>query len=104
MAEFKISGIWKDSNNVITHYAIHIVDKDNISRAEKISKADAITLLESNTNVAITWIWDYKNSGWINGENITIVNGLSGKYLRSNPDNKQTDNLGHLIDFDWIKV
>ena len=29
MAEFKISGIWKDSNNVITHYAIHIVDNES---------------------------------------------------------------------------
>ncbi|MCX2764331.1 hypothetical protein [Aquimarina muelleri] len=26
----------------------------------------------------------------------------SVKYLRSNPDDKRTDNLEHLIDFDWI--
>ena len=36
------------------------------------------------------------------GENVEVVNGTNGKYLRSDSNNRLTDNLGHLIDFDWI--
>lgn len=43
MAKYKISGVWKDSNNVITDYAFHTVNENGISRAIK-SKAQAIAL------------------------------------------------------------
>lgn len=102
MAEFRISGVWKDANNVITHYAFHTVNEKSISRAEKKSKAQAITILETQGNSAVTWIWDYTKAKFKIGENVEVVNGKNGKYLRSDPDNELTDNLGHLIDFDWI--
>lgn len=102
MAQYRISGIWKDSNNVITHYAFHTVSEKTISRASKKSKADAIKLLETTSNSAKTWVWNYVSCKWNIGENVEVVNGSNGKYLRSNPDNTKTDNLGHLIDFDWI--
>lgn len=38
MAIFRISGIWKDSNNVITHYAFHTVSESSIYRAVKKNK------------------------------------------------------------------
>lgn len=104
MTKFKISGVWKDSNNVITHYAFHTVNDKNISRATKTSKTQAIKLLETSGNTAITWIWNYKKACWENGEIVQVVNGINEKYLRSNPDNKLTDNLGHLIDYDWISA
>ncbi len=103
MATFRISGIWKDSNNVITHYAFHTVEDNSISRAAKKTKLEAITLLETIGNTATTWIWNYSESIWKIGEKVHVVNGSNGKYLRSNPDNKLTDNLNHLIDYDWIK-
>jgi len=102
MAVFKISGVWKHSNNVITDYAFHTVSENGVSRATKKSKTQAIALIENSANSAITWMWNYKKSFWENGKNVSVVNGPDGKYLRSNPDNKLTDNLGHLIDFDWI--
>ena len=102
MAEYRISGVWKDSNNVITHYAFHTVNGKTISRASKKSKADAIKLLETSGNLAVTWVWNYSTAFWIIGENVEVVNGSTGKYLRSNPDNTKTDDLAHLIDFDWI--
>jgi len=104
MATFRISGVWKDTNNIITHYAFHTVSESSNSRAIKKSKADAIALLEIAGNTAITWLWNYAQSKWANGEKVEVVNGIAGKYLRSNPDNKLTDNLGHLIDFDWIAL
>lgn len=102
MAQYRISGVWKNSNNVITHYAFHTVGENSTSRAVKKTKAEAITLLETKGNTATTWIWNYSQVGWKLGETVQVINGISGKYLRSNPDNKLTDNLGHLIDFDWI--
>ena len=102
MANYKISGVWKNSNNVITHYAFHTVNTDSTSRAVKKSKTDAIALLEVRGNVAYTWIWNYAKAAWSEGEQVEVVNGSAGKYLRSNRDNKLTDNLQHLIDFDWI--
>ncbi|OEJ98719.1 hypothetical protein A8C32_05845 [Flavivirga aquatica] len=102
MARYRISGVRKDYNNVITHYAFHTVNNKTISRASKKSKVDAIKLLEINENSAITWIWNYSTAYWKIGENVEVINGSNGKYLRSNPDNTKTDNLANLIDFDWI--
>lgn len=102
MAEYRISGVWKDSNDIITHYAFHTVGENSTTRASKKSKAEAIRLLESYGNSAKTWVWHYSSSGWNVGENVEVVNGQNGKYLRSNPNDTRTDNLAHLIDFDWI--
>ncbi len=102
MAEYRISGVWKDDNDVITHYAFHTVNEKGISRASKTSKAKAIELLETSGNSAVTWVWNYSASKWKIGESVEVVYGSSGKYLRSNPDDTKTDNLSHLIDFDWI--
>lgn len=104
MAKYKISGVWKDSNNVITHYAFHKVNETSVSRAIKTPKAEAIKLIESNANSAITWIWNYKYAKWEDGESVQVVDSINGKYLRSNPDNKLTNNLEHLIDYDWIQA
>ena len=102
MATYRISGVWKNSSNVITHYAFHTKSETGHSRAVKRSKAEAIALLETSGNTATTWVWNYNQANWNIGETVTVVSGSNGKYLRSNPDNKLTDNLGHLIDFDWI--
>jgi hypothetical protein len=102
MAEYRISGVWKDEDGVITHYAFHEIDPKSHYRAIKKSKSQAIALLESNGNYAVTIVWNYKKADWENGEEVTVVNGQNGKYLRSNPDDELTDNLAHLIDFDWI--
>lgn len=102
MATYRISGIWKNDANVITHYAMHEVFSDSISRARKTTKAQAVALLEQRGNTATTWVWSYQYSHWVIGETVEVVNGINGKYLRSYPDNRVSDNLQHLIDFDWI--
>lgn len=102
MAKYRISGVWKDGNNVITDYALHTVTEKGTTRATKKSKANAIKLLEVNSNSATTWVWNYLSASWNIGENVEVINGTNGKYLRSNPDKIKTDNLGHLINFDWI--
>ncbi|KMQ64066.1 hypothetical protein ACM40_04720 [Chryseobacterium sp. BLS98] len=100
MAKFKISGVWKDSKNIITHYAFHEVKETTTSRAEKVEKSEAVRRLKLAGNSAITWIWDYQNSFWKNGEEVEVV---EGKFLRTKHNNKTIDNLSHLIDYDWLK-
>lgn len=102
MALYRISGVWRDANNVITHYAFHEAGKDSTTRASKQTKASAIKLLETPGNRANVWIWSYEIPGWLVKEVVEVVDGVNGKYLRSNRDNKLTDNLAHLIDYDWI--
>lgn len=105
MALFRISGIWTDSNKLITHYGFHTVDveKNTATRLEKISKAEAILLLGIKENRATTWIWDYNVSAWIVGEEVELVTTSEGSYLRSNAERNETNNLAHLIDYDWIR-
>ena len=102
MAEYRISGIWENDDGVITHYAFHEVLQNGITRAIKKSKSEAITLLETRGNNAVTWIWDYNKPEWIDDEKVIVVDRNSGKYLRTEPDDELTDNLAHLINFDWI--
>jgi hypothetical protein len=102
MADYRISGVWKDKNKVITHYAVHTVGEKSTSRAVKKTKNQAIALVETSGTTVKTWVWNYTKSHWTIGEDIHVVNGTNGKYLRSDKDKKITDNLDHLIDFDWI--
>lgn len=102
MAEYRISGVWKNSSNVITHYAFHTEEPTYISSATKVTKARAIELVEAKGNNAKTMMWNYKTCRWSMGENVIVVDGKGGKFLRTEPDSSLTDNLGHLIDYDWV--
>ena len=104
MALYRISGIWKNSSGTITHFGFHTVnEKENtVTRVVKIAKENAVKKIENSNNTATTWVWNYKLSHWSIGENVEIVNGANEKYLRSNPDKKETNNLEHLINYDWL--
>jgi hypothetical protein len=57
MATFRISGVWKDTNKVITHYAFHeVIAIGRVKRSTKTTKAKAISLLEQAGNTATTWM------------------------------------------------
>ena len=98
MANYKISGIWHNGKE-ITHYAFHFINDNSIDRAIKISKADAVRLLNNDANHAITWLWDYTNCRWKDGAK---VEAISSGFLRSYHDGKVSDNLAHLINYRWI--
>lgn len=102
MATYRISGVWKDTNNAITHYALHLVGSSTIGRGEKTTKAETIRLLKVQGNSAVTCMWDYNTARWRPGETIEVVDDRSGKYLRTDPNSRLTDNLAHLIDYDWL--
>lgn len=98
MANFKISGIWKTKEGTITYYAIHKIQTNGISRASKTTKAAAVELLSIADNSAVTWLWDYSTAYWKNGTEVEVVKD----FLRTVHDNKVSDNLAHLLDYDWL--
>ena len=104
MATYRISGIWKNTSNVITHYAIHIVNDGMISRAKKTTKNQAVTFVQNDKNIVTTYLWNYRTNVWNIGESVHVVDGANGKFLRSNADNRVSDNLDHLINFNYITI
>jgi len=100
MTIYRISGVWKDDNSIITHYAFHRVKETSVGFAEKKSKADAVALLNNPNNSATTWLWNYSLGAWIVGSNVHVV---EKKYLRANHDGTERNNLDHLIDYDWLR-
>ena len=105
MKEYAITGIWKDGNDVITHYVIHQLDLKEgiIKRAERFSKNQALILVGNPNNDVYTAQWDYLNRSWTVSEPVYIVRDKDGNFLRSNPDNKLTNNLEHLIEFSLLE-
>lgn len=107
MSEYRISGIWKNSQEVITHYAVHTWTRNQagngyiITRAVKTAKADAITLLQNPANSSKTYFWNYLKAQWVSGEDIHVVNGNT-PFLRTNHDGTLKDNLLHLIDYGYV--
>lgn len=102
MAEYRISGVWRDLHGAITHYAFHTKRGTGVVRAAKKTKMEAISLVEDEGNSTMTWVWNYLRAEWDDGEVVKAIGVGNNKYLRSNPDNELTDNLEYLIDYDWI--
>lgn len=102
MAKYAISGVWKANNGTITHYAFHTVTDNNLSKATKKAKDDAITLLDTNGNSAQTVIWNYNSEAWNWGTEVNVVGNAPNRYLRTNHDSVLRDNLAHLINYGYI--
>ena len=97
---YRISGVWI-SDGVIQSYAVHEHNRDNLwLRVKKMSKPQVIALVEAKHDVQ-TWTWNYKRKTWDDGEEVIVVGSGLAKYLKTKPDNQVSDNLGHLINYDW---
>lgn len=107
MAEYRISGIWKNDNSVITHYAVHLRTRNAngegylIAHAIKMTKAETVTLLQNPQNSAKTYLWNYTTASWFAGGDIHVVNG-NPPFLRTTHDATVKDNLLHLIDYGYL--
>ena len=95
--QYKIFGVWKDSDGTITDYSFLCLGKTT-----KKSKEDAIKLVEDGADV-ITITWDTKDFKWIDGDNVNVSSKNGEKYLKTDPNNEKKDNLDHLMDFSFFK-
>ncbi|MFD1629788.1 DUF3892 domain-containing protein [Pseudopedobacter beijingensis] len=100
-ANYLISGVWKDSNDNITHVMLHLVnDGDSWSMGEKTSEANAIALLKKG-NIIKTVVWGYP--GWSIKSKVTYIQRAGKEYLRSEANATTKDNLDNLISMKAIK-
>lgn len=103
MAQYRISGVWKTDNGVITHYALHKPSVDGYFQAEKTTKDQVIRILGAGHTVK-TWVWNYTKTDWVDGQAIHVVDSGSNRYLRTAPDGTIRDNLDNLINAEWFKL
>lgn len=104
MAKYAISGVWKNTQGTITHYAVHEFNEqeNSMELGVKMTKATAVRLLENYQNSAITILWNYAQLGWVKGTTINVVGTAADRYLRTTQDGTVRDNLGHLINYGLI--
>lgn len=94
-ANYLISGVWKDSNDNITHVMLHLVnDGDSFNKGEKRSEPETIALLKKG-NIIKTVVWGYP--GWSIKSKVTYIQRAGKEYLRSDANATTKDNLDNLI-------
>ncbi len=95
-ADYLISAVrYKDDiiNAVLTRVDN---DGDSVARATTIiSRQNLIHYLEQGK----TFVTIYKNGAWKKGEDISVHEVNGHKYVKTNPNNTQDDNLGKLGSF-----
>ena len=101
LANYVISGVWKDSSDNITHVMLHPVnDGDTWTMGEKTSESRAVTLLK-NGKIIRTIVWGYP--GWGIKSKVTYVTRSGKEFLRSDANATTKDNLDNLISMKAIK-
>jgi len=98
--DFFISGVWKNSNDRITHVLLHTVTNDTyFNRGIKKSESEVVMVLKSG-KIIFTINWQYPD--WSLGANVMVVKDHNGEYLRTSPNTKTQDNLDNLIRMETI--
>ena len=93
--DYFISGVWKDSNDRITHVLLHKVTTDaSFNRGSKKTENEVIMLLKSGQVIfTIKWLYPV----WSLGAKVMVVTDHNREYLRTAPNTKTQDNLDNLI-------
>lgn len=61
------------------------------------TKQQMVTFIKEHPNVTKT---KYKRAGnWVIGEDVRVVNGQNGSYLRTDANGKAADNLSGIIEY-----
>lgn len=102
MADFYISGVFKNTQDEITHVMLHgDAGNNEFYNGNKVTEAYVIRQLEAlNTVQVITW--NYTLASWYSGDFVKVVKGQFRKYIRSHANNTVNDNLDNLINFAGI--
>lgn len=101
LADYFISGVWKDQSERITDVMLHVVnDNNSFQLGVKTSESSAIALLKSNKTIK-TITWGYPN--WQLGAVVTYVNIGGREYLKTVANTTPKDNLDNLINMILIK-
>lgn len=101
LADYFISGVWKDRSERITDVMLHSVNENNsFNMGVKTSELNAINLLKSKKTIK-TITWAYPN--WQIGASVAAVTIGSVEYLRTVANASAKDNLDNSINMQLIK-
>lgn len=98
IADYLISGIWKsEDRSRISDVFLHgITDDNKFIRGVKTPESDVINLIENDKKIK-TLVWSYKDAKWLTPVDVIVSENEGGKYLKTSPDDSESDNLLHLI-------
>lgn len=101
LADYFISGVWKDDSERITDVMLHTVNENNsFSLGVKTSESSAINLLKLKRTIK-TITWGYPE--WQIGALVTVINIGGVEYLRTVANATVKDNLDNSINMKPIK-
>ncbi len=101
LANYFISGVWKDNNDNIMYVLLHTVNDDNsFQDGVKTAESTAINLLKQRNTIK-TITWGYPE--WQIGATVTYVNNNNREYLKTVANTTQKDNLDNAINMKSIR-
>ncbi|MDX6188074.1 DUF3892 domain-containing protein [Flavobacterium sp. Fl-318] len=101
LADYFISGVWKDSSERITDVMLHTVNENNsFKMGVKTSESNAINFLKAKKTIK-TITWGYPD--WEIGALVTVVTIGNIEYLRTIANASVKDNLDNSINMIPIK-
>lgn len=93
-ANYFISEIWKDSNEIINLHIHEVGDKNTVGVGEKMNIKNVVSPIKGG-NVIYTIMWEYPN--WKLGAQLDVIPSIHREHLRTKQDKSAKDNLDNLI-------
>lgn len=94
MADLFITKINYDKNNVLVKVKVRWLKGNKVLKEEEYTKIEIISLIKKGYSVNTA----YKKSPnkWSKGDDVNVISGDNGEYLRTDGNKKLEDNLGSL--------
>lgn len=99
MANYYISGVWKDDQGRITDVNLHLGVGEGFARPRKTHKTQVIALIKAGNNVN-TITWGYPD--WELGASVAFEKVGYEEYLRTDPNASVKDNLDNSLPMDVL--
>ncbi|WP_017259519.1 DUF3892 domain-containing protein [Pedobacter arcticus] len=93
--DYFINGVWKDTQERITHVSLCKNNSSTFSGGVKKSESEVIRLIKAG-NLAHTLIWLYPD--WKIGAKVEVVSNNGREYLRTVANTTAIDNLDNCMD------
>ena len=95
MAQYYVTGVWKDNQGEITHVLLHSLTGNDLNSGEKITGSDAIALIKSGHTLH-TLRWNYATATWTPGSRIVVVKLLE-EFLKTIPGTPLYEQIESMI-------
>lgn len=100
--EFLITNIRNDENNVLISVQICVINKNalnenELSEKKEFSKDQIIFFIENGFSVKTAY--EINEKEWNKGSQVNVVKFKDGKYLRTDNNNIEEDNLDNLPNY-----